>query len=79
METRFESIRYEFSTSNWVGITLHKFSNFLRLCPMTERIRNPGALFCVCLVEPSSALVHREEGPPPKIFFRTCTPYPVAS
>ena len=46
---------------------------------MAERIRNPGALFCVCLVEPSSAFVHYEEGPPPKYFFRTCTPYPVAS
>ena len=76
MEIRFESIRYEFSTSNPIGITLHKFFNILDYAPWLKELEILVHYFCV---EPSSALLHHEKGALPNFFFRNCTPYPVAS
>ena len=79
MEVRLESIRSEFSTSNPIGMTLHKFSNILDYAPWLKELEVLVHYFSCALL---SLLVHlrtMKKVVPPKTFFKNCAPYPVAS
>ena len=55
MEIRFESVRYEFSTSNPIGITLYKFFNILDYAPWLKELEILVHYFVCALL---SLLVH---------------------